>query len=152
MWGEGSREISAVTFNPCSSPCSCQVGSSSPSHSPGCSHFRLTLGRREEATGSTENRTLGTGSQTTNRGSPKHSVLRASAEHQNVGRMKPSRTHPTRGALSRHLLTHTHQKHLKTNKVEFWTAGQQETLENLSSRRLQAARKNKSGYYFSSYY
>lgn len=50
-----------------------------------------------------EQNSLGTGSQTTNRGSPKHSDLRASAKHQNAGRRKPSRTHPARGALSSHL-------------------------------------------------
>lgn len=62
-----------------------------------------------------EQNSLGTGSQTTNGGSPKHSDLRASAKHQNAGRRKPSRTHPALGHCPV-TFKHTHQEHLRTRE------------------------------------
>ena len=93
-----------------------QAGSSPPSRSPGCSHFQADP---REAGGSerkhSEQNSLGTGSQTTNGGSPKHSDLRASAKHQNAGRRKPSRTHPALGHCPV-TFKHTHQEHLRTRE------------------------------------
>ena len=79
-----------------------QAGSSPPSRSSGC--LQADPGEAGESDQKQrEQNPLGIGSRTTNGGSPKHSVLRACAKHQNVAAIKPSRTHPTHGALSSHL-------------------------------------------------